>query len=213
LKEVDSDALGVVSRALGLSGIGAPLTEFLDGSVHQTLDVTSLARRGRTQAGTGGIYRGVLTNIHSAANTVVSSINPYAVGTTAVIAPYPDPMPAGFDVWLLGAALRQTSGTGTLAGVLSVSQPSAQGWGITSAGAAQVVNLETPVAFWDALSTVFIEFGILNELGVYKKLGMRLASHADTALIFRSTSSAAANFEVQVITGVFPVALGQDGIT
>ena len=211
-RELNSDALGIVTKALGLTGAGSQGTEFSDGVLDQVLDVSALIRRGRTQAATQGIYAPILRNIHSAANSVASLETPYSIAVGR-LAPYPNPVPAQFDVWLLGATLRRISGSGTLSAVLTLqNDPVVQGWGIDSAGAAVVVTAEQVVAFWDAIGTEGTVFGILNQLGTYQRIGIRLPRTDSTQLTFRSTSSAAATFDCQMQLGVFPVGLGQDGL-
>ena len=211
MKTIDSDALDEVFRALGLSGPRAPVTEFASGQLEQTINVEPLVRRGRTQALTTGIYSAILETNHAGADTQVASVDPYNVGT-GVIAPYPDPVGRGFDVWLLAAGVRQSSGSGTLSGLLTMAYPaSSQGWGVDEAGAAVVSNAEQVVAFWDGLATVTIGFGILNQLGVQQKIGQRVP-RGGSLIVWRSTSSAAAVFLCTMLIGVFPVALGQDGL-
>jgi len=216
VKTVDSQALGLVNRALGLTGAGAPLTEFLDGQVDQTLDIAALVRRGRTQAGTGGIYIGVMENVHGAADSQQSQIVPYNVAVGAV-APYPSPMPPGFDVWILAATIDQVSGAGTLAAALSLEPltDNLLGWGIDESGVAATGISTLPLAYWDSVVTVGREFGLLGGVGQpWAHIGLRLPRPplSDVALDFDTTSSAIATFRCYILTGVFPIGLGQDVI-
>lgn len=214
MKSIESDALSVVNLSLRLSGPDALTTEFEDGRLIQTLDINKQARRGGTQAATSGFYTGVFRNIHSGAGDLSSSIAPY-VTPVGARAPYPSPMGKEFEVWLIGAVVRQQAGTGTLAAVLSVAfGAAAQGWGIDDSGVAVATTMRHPIAFWDALTTVVIEFGLLNGArGPYSKIGLRLPRHDDTLIHFDTTASAAATFECQMILGVFPISLGQDVTT
>ena len=59
MKKIDSQALDVLQKALGLSGPGSPITELTDGVVDQVLEVGGVIRRSRTQAGTEGIHAAV----------------------------------------------------------------------------------------------------------------------------------------------------------
>jgi len=215
MKKVDSQALAVVNKALGLTGAGAPVTELTDGVVDQTLDVGPLVRRGRTLAGTEGCATIVLRAVHGGATTLTTEITPYALGTTGLIAPFPNPIPTQFDLWLLSATLIQISGTGTLSAALFIGYDSIQGFGIDNAGNAVVSEERTPVALWDALITKSADqFGILTGTrGPLAMLGIRIPRNLATTLVFISTSSAAATFEVQCVVGLFPIALGQDGIS
>lgn len=212
MKSVDSQALGLVNRALGLTGAGAPLTEFLDGTVEQTLDIAALVRRGRTQAGTTGIYYGTLLNNHAAANTQISGLSPYLTPVGA-LPPYPSPMPAGFDIWILAAAVQQISGSGTFTGALSINTSDAvQGWGIDEAGAAVTGLGRFPLVFWDSVVTQTTEFGLTEAGQPLGWIGLRLLRTPanDSSINFSSTSSAAAVFRCQILLGVFPIGLGQD---
>lgn len=212
MKRVESDALDIVARAFGLTGEGTPgPTEFLDKELVQVVDVVPAIRRGRTQAGTAGTYWGVLRNIHGAADTQTSVIIPYDIATGA-IAPFPAPMPRGFDIWLLAAAVDQLSGTGTFTGALFISTVGSQGFGIDSASAAVVVTTPLVLAHWDSVITQTHTFGLQESGNPWVRLGMRLPRNdaSDAALTFSSTSSAIATFDLYLLIGVFPTALGQD---
>ncbi len=210
MKTIDSDALAIVNRALGLTGAGAPVTEFPDGTLDQVLDVSALVRRGRTQAATQGIYGAVLRSVHGAADSNAVTVDPYEVGTTAVIAPYPNPMPPAFEVWLLGGSVRRVSGTGTLTAVLTMTFPAVnQGWGIDNNGVAVLVEAEHPLVFWDASASEGITFGLRNGTrGPFQRIGTRVPRGSNLRL--RSTSTALSTWDCSLILGVFPVGLGQD---
>lgn len=216
MKILTSDALGWITRALGLTGAGAPSTDFFDGELYQTLDVNLLARRGRTQASTQGIYSAVLRNVHPGGGSLTTTVSPYEVGAGS-IRPYPDPMPQQFDIWLIGAATQQVAGAGTFEGSLFVDlHAAAQGFGVDDSGNPIVVSNGVVVAFWDSVNSI----GGVQTIGQqdgrisWQRIGMRLprAPGAGTVLSFVSTASVAATFDCQMILGVFPVALGQDVI-
>jgi len=212
MRRVNSDALGTVWKALGLTGQGAELTEMPDGILDQVVDVGPMIRRGRTQATTEGIYTPVLRNIHTDAESLSSSVTPYDV--PGAIAPYPSPMPQQFDVWLLGASVHLLSGAGTLSAFLTVNWVAAnQGWGIDdSAAPIGAVNIEKAVARWDAIATVTVGVGLQPDGNPWARLGVRLPRAAATSIIFRSKSSVTATFDCQLMIGVFPVGMGQDGL-
>ena len=218
MRKVDSQALGLAGRALGLSGAGAPVTEFLDGLLEQGIDVAPIIRRSRTFGITEGLFTGLIVNVHGIADSITTRVQPYNVGPVASIAPYPDDIPAGFELWLFSAVMRETGAGGGLTGALLSVQFASQGWGINNAGAQIVVSREHPLAFWDALITEQIIFGELaGNRGPYQRIGIRLprslnAAGEITELQWRTTSAAAATFEVQVLLGLFPIALGQDGL-
>lgn len=210
MKRVDSDALSVANRSLGLSGQGAAETEFFDGELYQVLDVSGMVRRGRTQAQTGGIYTGVMSNVHTAAETLNSNITPYAIGAGLVFAPYPDPVPVQFDVWLIAAAVEQQSGTGTFRGVLQMDPvPSQQGFGVNNSGNQVTRTTRIALAFWDSILSIGDSFGLANGVQPWQKIGFRIPRSVAT-LRFTSVSSAIATFDCQVMLGIFPTSLGQD---
>jgi len=215
MKKITSDALQGLNKAIGITGAGAPETELIDGIVEQSLDVNPIIRRGRTIGIAQGLFRGVFENNHAGADSQVSVINPYNI-TTGRIAPFPGPVPDLFDLWLLYAMVRQASGTGTLGGVLTLTYggPSARAFGIDEAGAAVDANFEFPIVHWDALVTVgALEFGVVaGSEEVNPQIGIRIPRTLSAAIRFRTDSSAAAVFVCQIVLGMFPASLGQDGI-
>ena len=207
MKKIDSQALDVLQKALGLSGRGSPVTELTDGVVDQVLDVGPIVRRSRTQAQSEGLYTGFIRNVHSAANSVDTGVSPFNAGTNA-LAPYPSPMPAGFDIWLLAAAVTQLSGSGTLSASLRVTAPDGV-MGLSSVSLPTGTTMS--VALWDSVATEGTTFGFKSgQTQPLQKIGMRLPRGATTQIIFASTSSAVATFDCFFTLGVFPVGLGQD---
>ncbi len=212
MKRIDSDALGILNKALGLTGPGSQVTELQDAIVDQALDVVPAIRRGRTIAATTGIFSVVMRNAHAAANSQSSTIFPYEAGTTARVLPYPPAMPAQFDIWLFSAGVIQTVVAGTISASLRMQfNVQQQGLGINQAGGAVSQQLQQFLAFWDALATEGQTFGLLNGgLGPIARLNLRLPRDPDLRLAFFTTSSDVATFELHMILGVFPVSLGQD---
>jgi len=212
VKTVDSQALGEVNRALGITGRGAQRTELLDGQVVQTLDIGPIVRRGMTQGVTQGIYYAILRNIHVAADTRVTSVNPYNQ-TIGNLPPYPLLVPAGFDLWLLSAAVRQDSGSGTIAASLGILYPStSQAFGEDSSGAAVEEQDEYPLCSWDAIVTVGISWAVLQQGGSWMRFALRLPRFNALELTFRSVSSAAVTWDCVLTLGLFPATLGQDAL-
>lgn len=213
MKLIDSDALEVLNKAFGLQGRGAQQTELTDGVVDQAIDVAPLVRRGRTQAGTEGLYTATMRNSHTGAQTITNTALPYAIGTTPVVAPYPNPMPPEFDIWLLEAAIRQVSGSGTLSATLSLRYPGGQGWGRTEAGNFVAVAQAHRLAHWDTIVTVGTNFAVLaGSAQPTAFIGQRIPRGGATELIFITVSDATSSWDCQLLLGVFPVSLGQDGL-
>ena len=214
MKRVDSDALGTINKALGLTGAGSALTELHDGVLDQVFEVSASVRRGRTQAATDGVYTAIMQTVHGAADSQVTDQRPYDL-IAGGIAPYPNPMPPQFDIWLLGAELNRVSGTGTVEATLAMRYGTPKmGWAIDEAQAAVTPsNPEFVIAFWDALAVEGTTFGILHgSNGPYARFGYRLPRDVGSDLVFRSTASAIATYNCNIVLGVFPVGLGQDAL-
>jgi len=212
VKKVDSQSLGIVNRALGLTGMGSPETEFLDGIVEQTLDVGPLIRRGRALADTSGIFTPTLRNIHTDSESLFTSVDPYAVGATAAIAPYPARVPESFDVWLLGASVRRVSGGGTINATLSLDVGTRNaGFGIDDSGVAVLSSESIRLAYWNSIVTVGTAFALLQALGPHQRIGIRIPRNV-SLLRFDSFSSLTVTYDCQMIIGLFPIGLGQDAI-
>jgi len=213
VKRIDSQALELANRALGLTGAGSPVTELNDGVVDQSLSIGDIVRRSRT-LGLTGIFNGVLRNINLGSDTITTSITPYAIGTVAPVAPWPNPIPPGFDLWLLYATVRIFSGA-PLSGqaTLNVRYAGNQGFGIDSAGSQVLTSQDQRLAYWDIFVTVGTVFGLQSNIGTMAKPMIRLPRSRFTQINFISaTGAAACGFELQMAIGMFPTALGQDGI-
>lgn len=210
-KLIDSDALGELNRALGLTGAGSQVTELMDGVVDQVMAINDVARRGRTLGPTSGFFTPTMRNVHTAADTEVTTVDPYNVGATGAVAPYPAVMPLQFDVWLIGASVRQVSGSGTLNATLSISQGTRQaGWGLDDSGSQILVSQPIRLAYWNTLVSVQTGFATLQgSNGPHLNRLLRL-NRFGCDLIFTTVSSATATFDCQLILGVFPAGLGQD---
>lgn len=198
-----------MNRALGLTGAGAPITEMQDGHLEQVIDVAPIVRRGRTITVTGGIFTGILQNVHGAANTVTSQETPFDIAVGR-ISPFPTPLPRGFDLWLLAASVRRVSGTGAVSGLLSMDPLGAsQAFGINSAGVAVVAQSRFFLVAWEQLQSMPSDDVGLDFTGQsYVKIGTRLLRGCN--LLFTTTSAAATTLRCELLLGLFPIALGQD---
>jgi len=216
-KRIDSDALGVLNRSLGLTGAGSQLTELEDGVVDQTLSVNEIARRGRTLADVQGLFYPTLRNEHTDAESISNAINPYAVGTTFAVAPYPPAVPAAFDLWLLGASVRHAGGTasGFALGTLSLTVGTfSAGFGRDDGGGLVLSGQPQRLAVWNAMATDGTSFGILaTNRGTFQHIGLRLPrGGGGSVLLWRTVSTVTVDVDVVMVLGMFPAALGQDAI-
>ena len=213
VKRVDSDALTILTKSLGLTGAGSPVTELTDGIVDQSLSVNEIVRRSRTQVSKEGLYTATIRNSHTGAATVTSAVTPYAVPTIGIIPPYPDPVPPLFDIWLLQASIRQVSGAGTILATLSIRYPGQQGWGLRAGTVFVGVAQAHRLALWDTIVSDGTNFAVLAGSGQPSAFPRtRIPRGGNTELIFASVSSETVAFDCQMVLGVFPVSLGQDGL-
>lgn len=210
MKKIDSDALGILTKSLGLTGAGSQVTELMDGVVDQVLDIGPCVRRGRTQAGTGGIYTARTRNTHTDAEAKTSTISPFNPVTTR-IAPYPLVMPDRFDIYLIDAQVSHISGsTATISAALHLNYPAIM-MGISGVGPATAAIATHTLAHWDALVTENVTFAVLaGDNGTRVIPMLRLPRSLTTALVFATTSVLTAAFQLEITLGVFPIALGQD---
>jgi len=213
-KLVDTDALGIVNRALGLTGAGSQETELLDGILEQVVDVSAMVRRGRTIQPSEGIFYGIFQNVHTEAGALNATINPYRPEIALNTPPYPAVVGAQFDVWILYASMIRVSGTGAVSGSLdALYDGQTQGWGVNNLGAAVVQVPRHPLAIWDSIINIGFDFGVLgSENQPMVKIGTRFPRIGNPDLTFRSEAVARTTITCSVVLGLFPVSLGQDAI-
>lgn len=212
---VESDALDVLNRVLGLGSFGGSSTLLDNANLSQTLPVLpEIIRRSRTLAATTGWFYGLVLHVHTAPGNLNSTVDPYAPAGASQVAPWPARIPRGFDVWLLSASLIRNSGSGTLDGAALLLDPTAaqQGWGINNSGAAVAANDPYPIARWTALDTSLTgtdPYGIAGDGGAMVRINQRIAR--GTVLRFISNvAGAAANIQLMTTMGLFVEGLGQD---
>ncbi|MEE8488687.1 MAG: hypothetical protein V3S43_00015 [Acidimicrobiia bacterium] len=218
-KIIQSQALDTVNESLGLAGSGDAQSELLDGVVHQFLDVGPIARRGRTFAANEGIFKLQLANIHVITGVLDSTLNPYALGAAA-INPFPEIVPRGFDLWLLGASLIRTSGSSILNDAALFMSNLASGGGIDSNSVATALSPPMCVAMWTDLSvlltTHYAQAGDGSRVNPFKNLQIRIprigGGGTPVSLTFESKTNGTATMVCTMLVGMFPTALGQDAI-
>jgi len=220
MQRFNSQALYQAQRSLGITGTPEQQTVLHDGDVFQILDINPIARRSLTLAGSDGIFEPVMRNVHAAAGQLSTSIDPYNVPTAVVRAPYPSPMPRGLEVWLIGACIREITGAGTLdTAVLALDLPGDyQGWGADDMGAAIGASGAKPLVFWDSSTNVvgFQTMGLQENGDPWRTINMRLPRSPTGGTVisfFTDVSGASLTVDLQLVVGLFPVALGQDVIT
>jgi len=211
-QQIDSAALGLITRVLRLGG-GDGAAAFLDDdNVSQVLNLNPIIRRSPSLVGEGWFY-GIMKNRHAGADNEVSLIDVYnPIGARNG---YPNPIPNTLDVWLLSVQGRRVSGAGALTAAALDLLPVAdqQGWGVNDGGDPVETASRMVLARWDSLETTMtnLQFFITEQGEPSVPIGIRVPRGAD--LEFSSFSGGAANFDLQLMLGVFPLALGQDVVT
>ncbi len=213
MKNIDSDALILVNRMLGLAGGGQVVPTLLDdGTLSMTLDVIQASRRARALGVTEGWFVGYLDNVHAGAGVLSAQIFPYAPTTANAVNAYPADVPRGFDVWITSVSCRRVLGTGTLDGAVLEMDPTGrhQGWGIDDGGTAVVADTPLEIARWTALDTATtIPLGIAGDGSANVRTLFRFPR--GVALRFMSdVAGASATIRCAVSLALFPEAVGQD---
>lgn len=214
MSQITNNLLRIVQQLIGGSGAGtAPITVLDDDSVTQTLPIVpEIARRSLVIGPLGGIFVGVLRNVHSGADGEVSNILPYAP-LASNIPPYPSPVPDGFDIWLLGVAGGRVASAGGLTGALMGINPptDSQGWGRDDGGTGVSATGIFQVARFDALEegvTLGTDAMITEQGLTYQPVNLRIMRGA--TIVFATEAAAAATFDAQFYMGLFPAGMGQD---
>jgi len=215
VKRINSDALVEVNRALGLSGAAPGQTELVDDQIFQTLDIAAVARRGLTMASSEGIFHGILQNVHTDAESLNSEWRPYVDVQAPQIGAFPNPMPAGLDVWLLAMSAREESGAGTPTGAVTmVMDVSHLGFGVNDSGVPVSASTASTLARFDALVDEGGHTYFIRENGdPWWRGAVRFPRGPGTRIQWRTTSTLTATYDLQLVVGVFPTALGQDALT
>lgn len=167
------------------------------------------------------MFRGLLVNVHGGAGTLSATCRPYALAAGA-IAPFPAPVPAGYDLWILGASAQVTAGAPTTTkGAVSMFS-TLQGFGVNDSGVAVVRDDILTILNWPQQAVTagtLINLVDANGIAFQRPAGGAFRIPRQTAgaagqveLYFTTTTDALATWELQLYLGMFPVGLGQDGI-
>lgn len=204
MQQIDSAALHRVSKSLGLSTPGAMDTDLDDAVLQQSLDCVPLIRRGRALGSSQGIFTASIENVHAGAGIITTAIDPYAL--TSPRAGYPTPLPDGFDVWLLDAFGSAAIGLqDTDASRITVRYDATQ----TALGPVGTVTQPYRLFLGEIPISAAVAFLQLATGSV--ALGpLRIPRGAD--ILWSSAATGAGSMFGQLVLGVFPEALGQDGL-
>jgi len=223
-KEVDSGALLTLDRVLGIQGRGSGAlqsqeTQLDDDRLIQTIDTIPIIRRSRTPADTSGLFQCSMQNAHAAADDESSTQDPYnpVADSAAIIRQgYPDPIPPGFDFWVLQACIFRVVGAGALdaAWLRITSEAFGFGWSIDDEdNGLGGITTQPVLAQWEGMATTVFTgatpAGLVVGTGeVVARINMRI--RRGVSLTFDSQAGALATFRMTLTCGVFPEGLGQD---
>jgi len=226
---MNSQALALLDRILGLSGTGSgeQYTTLDDGNVQQVIEISEIARRSLTQAGTSGVFQVVMHATHTGASMTNMFLDPYNFGNSLTVSQdvnaWPVPVPRGLDVWLIGASF-STDGNGSRLdwGQLSLQSPSshmALNIGQIDAGGETQSGNDlgwTHLARWDTWDDDDMIYGVVNrELWVtadgraYVPFNMRLR-RGQLLVAINDSSAGEVQTYLSLTLGLFPEGLGQD---
>ena len=217
---IDTSALTVMRRALGIAGTGSGHTELDDDNLSQVIDVVPISRR--SLAFGSGIWQMQMQFVHS--NTTGRNIifDPYQPSTIAGGTPankngYPTVVPQGFDVWLIAMSMTTNNATdfsSVTAGIITTASASGMmiknvnGVFTSPAGSA----IEFPLAHWDTtdvmtngtIAGLTIQGDLVAQVGYRLRRGERISADSVTDGAGSTTNN------LTLTLGLFPVALGQD---
>jgi len=216
MKRIDSDALVFINRILGIPGGGAAPgagTELDDQNLSMVLNITDALRRGRAGGVDDGYFFGLFLTVHTGAGVETATIDPYApAALVPTVSPYPAEVPAGLDLWVIGATGGRTAGAGDLVGgFLGVDTIARHlGWGVDEGGAAVSQLPLFPIARFASLDTAITGFATFldGQGNFWHPIMMRIPR--GQSLSFKSQADAAATFRCIITLGLFPEGLGQD---
>ena len=211
MRLLKSQALGILNKAIGLSGgsgVGGE-TQLDDDNVSQVLATNDIIRRSLTLAGSDGIFLAITQNTHGAGSSTQIEVNrPQGLAH----APYPAIIPDGLEVWVLGVCGFLVSGTASnfTDCTCHIQMPSvSQGMSSNQSGAQLgAVSTNLPIAFFDNIQAGSFDAAQLEDGGLYYPIKIRV--RRGSVIQFRSNATNAVVVQMNWLCGLFPIGLGQD---
>jgi len=218
---VDGEGLELVSRQIGVSGVGESETTFLSDELVQQFNAFRAIRRARADFTHGGWWYGILENTHAdGSEEEISFINPYAAGVDA-LGTFPQTIPTDFDIWLHAVTVRAA---GTTAGLLcqaflgtgSQVALQSQAFGRDQANAPTgSVPMSMPLTpqldaatNWTIASLAYVNSSLTGNPALPYP-GMRLPRGYNLGFV-SFTTTAAAVLQCQFLMGLYPIGMGSD---
>lgn len=209
-QDVDSAALSWVAKALRLSTHGSQRTIFIDERLEQTLDIGPLVRRGLTHGAAEGLYSANIRNTHSGAEgNVATVVDPWELGIAAK-QPFPTPIPAVLDLWLIGFNAINVSTPAVFdSAFFDLAMPVvAQAFG--------TATTNVTVAGWGGEKTLAGTVHLIVHSNSPQLIFTRPAIRVPRAATFRfhtrNVGATAPVYQLNMLLGLFPAALGQDAV-
>jgi len=206
---VDSQALQRVSKTLQLSTPGAQETLFIDERLEQVIDVAPMVRRGLTLAGSEGIYTANIRNTHSGSQgNVTTIVDPWNLGGLAR-PPFPPVIPDNLDLWITGFNAEVVSGNGFFSsGRFDLFVPT------THQAFGTVTTNITLVGWSDEESLQNNAFLVPfdgESIGVWTFVRIRVPRLATFRFHTFNNGANAPVYQLDMLLGLFPSSMGQDG--
>lgn len=209
MREIDSQALHLLSKVLRLSGGQAPglltrETNLDEQTLQLVLDAVPVIRRSYALAGTSGLFTGLWTITALGAGIETVDIDPYQ--PPSVVGPYPAVVdPSLFEIWLLEATLT-SSAAGIVSGAqIRIAYPATMRAFPTAAGSAP-----TWVA-WDGDVTIAGSVLMTANSDVSKiNQGHPVRLPPGVTVSLRTDFTGAGDCSAHVTLALVPVSLGQD---
>jgi len=210
---VDSDALTLLRRVLGIAGRGAGRTDLDEGNLAQVVDVNPIVRRSRSLVGTDGIFMGVIQHDHGAgATTLATAINPYRA--TNPRAPWIFPgnrVPDDMEIWLIAASMALVLGTGSnfTSGTLDITVPTAATVMSSDEAGGPVPASALVLAMWDTIvGGPTADVGLQENGSPWWRGPIRI--RRNTTIRLRSGGINAVEVQLMFLLALTPISLGQD---
>jgi hypothetical protein len=214
MRLLKSQALGILNKAIGLSGgsgVGGE-TQLDDDNVSQVLATNDIIRRSLTLAGSDGIFLAITQNTHGAGSSTQTSQIEVNRPQGLAHAPYPAIIPDGLEVWVLGVCGFLVSGTSSnfTDCTCHIQMPSvSQGMSSNQSGAQLgAVSTNLPIAFFDNIQAGSFDAAQLEDGGIYYPIKIRV--RRGSVIQFRSNATNAVVVQMNWLCGLFPIGLGQD---
>ncbi len=213
MKEFDSAGLRELHRVLQMSKGPPQFVDYQDELVQQSVGLNPFLRRALSPGIGGGIFTATILNTHVGSDTITTTVDPNAPGTTFVGDAYPDPVPETLDCWLLAAHAEAVTGTGDFGGGFLAMLTDALGMGWRNeANAIAVISLVEIYTLELVVGNRTMLTGGGSDDFTQLDVHRRITRNTDVRFETVKTGAGAATYKAHLWFGLFPAGMGQDGI-